>query len=378
MRPDLMDHFPPSRSGLSVAHHLRNRRSAGAAFCFLGLLQILGAEMLHGQSSPMWEQDREPLSTPLAFRSGGAAAAVFPRDVTLEPGFVASRDSDGINLLRSGIKVSLARSGPIQYGLQAARITASDQASSSSAEQVSAFAEARRTRLRLSGELGLLRTEADRPVDPTPVGALRLRWHSPESPWGGELRLRRTSLLASPSLIREPVTLEDARMRLDFPLGRSTSIRTSGRAGILTSSDAEENVRTGFSVGPVWRIGGGVESFVQYSQLGNRHPSQAGYFSPRSIQAVEFGTYAEFYPGDLTIILDAGLGPERITPHEGVRGGWKRASRVWGSVQMPILGALSIGVELDFYDTRLGAARSGEGEQWWQAGAATYLAWALP
>jgi hypothetical protein len=200
---------------------------------------------------------------------------------------------------------------------------------------------------------GIARLDADPPGQKAtshPLRRLRLRWTSPAEGPASELRLVQNPLIATPGLVAQPVELEEIKGSFDLPLTGSFRARARGQSGRLEAA-TDVNHRSGYQFGPVYRWRPAAEFGVSYNELAYEHPTAAGYFAPRRVQAIELGTYFEHDVGPLSFALDAGAGRQRIAKQGEATGDWIGTYRLWAWVSWTLQPGVSLELELEHYDS---------------------------
>lgn len=196
-----------------------------------------------------------------------------------------------------------------------------------------------------------------------PLLRLRARWRPEQGP-AAELRLHNEPVSATPLLLGAPVVLSEARGSVDLPLVGALYARGLARAGRLTAPETT-NQRFGYGGGGVLRLGGATEAGALYQRMQYAEDSDAGYFAPAAIEAVEVSGYTEYYGlWPLVLALDAGVGAERITDWEAPQGEWERAFRVWSLLSWTIRPGRELRLETEAYETRAGAALAPTAQGW--------------
>ncbi len=272
----------------------------------------------------------------------------------LRPYLGRSDDSDGNKISRWGLNGDWQFTERSRLGLHAERADVRDASTSRTADEFALIANWRPLAvLKLDGLAGIARLDAD-PLGQKashPLRRLRLRWTSPAEGPALELRFAQNPLIATPGLVAQPVELEEIKGSFDLPLTGSFRARARGQSGRLDAT-TDVNRRSGYQFGPVYRWRPSAEVGVFYSELGYQHPTAAGYFAPRRVQAVELGTYLEYerlWP--LSFALDAGAGQQRVARQGEAPGDWIGALRLWALVSWTLKPGVSLDLEVEHYDS---------------------------
>ena len=285
-------------------------------------------------------------------------------------------DSDGTRTRRLGVSGSLVGSGGLRAGLAAERAVVSDAADEVTVHEASLTTSWRaRERLRLAGTAGLAQaTAAPRAIGAVPVGWAAARWR-PRSRATADVRIARTLLDATPLLVRNRVVSEEASGRIQLRLGHGVSLRGDGRVASIAGA-RDWNRRDVVSGGVVVALGRAGELTGLVQRTGFVRRSRNGYFSPRTVQHVEVGSYSELaLPLGLTLVVDAGAGLQQIAPHGAPVGEWQRALRLWSQLTLPPWRGRELRLEVDHYDARVG--RAPDGGAWRSGSAALSVRWPL-
>jgi tetratricopeptide repeat protein len=274
---------------------------------------------------------------------------------SLRPFLGRSRDSDQNRTTRWGLQGEWQFTDRSRLGLQAERAEVRDPFAAGTADGFAVFAKWQPlSQVKLDGLAGVTRLAADQPGSKTtthPLRGLRLRWTGPGDGVAVELRGTQYPLIATPGLIAQPVELSEIKGALDVPLSGPFRARARGQSGSLDAA-TDDNHRSGYQFGPVYRWRPAAEIGVFYSELGYDHATAAGYFAPQRVQVAELGTYIE-YEGlwPLTFALDAGAGQQRIAKQDQPAGGWISTYRLWGLVSWTLKPGVSLELEVEHYDS---------------------------
>jgi tetratricopeptide (TPR) repeat protein len=315
----------------------------------------------------------EPADPEIAAAARRVAGTPAPR-WTVEPVSGATGDSDGNRSLRLGAVAQLTAADSLQIGLAAVRSSVRDGWSGAAAWDLRAAVTYRPLRrLAFEAAAGAMRVQPDASFDGMafaaarvePVAAARMRWRPEHGPTL-DLRLRHEPLAATPLLLASAVLVSEARATADLPVAGPLRIRGHGRLGSLREPDARTNRRTTWGAGAVLRAQSGAELSALYARTSYTEPSQAGYFAPARIDALDTGVYWEHYDWyPLTLALDAGGGIERITPHDGPAGAWQPALRLWSLASWRATDRAELRLELEAYRTQVAEVATSPGTWQW-------------
>jgi tetratricopeptide (TPR) repeat protein len=274
---------------------------------------------------------------------------------SLRPYLGRSDDSDDNRISRWGLEGDWQFTERSRLGLHVERADVSDPFTSGTADEFALIAKWQPLALlKLDGLAGTARLNADQPgqkATSRPLRRLRLRWRSPAEGPALELRVVQNPLIATPGLVAQPVELSEVKGRFELPLTGPFRAHARGQSGRLEAA-TEVNRRSGYQFGPVYRWQPAAEIGVSYGELAYEHPTAAGYFAPRRVQAVELGTYLEYerlWP--LAFALDAGVGRQRVARQGEASGDWTRTFRLWALASWTLKPGMSLDLELEHYDS---------------------------
>ncbi len=293
-------------------------------------------------------------------------AALAEAAPSLRPYLGSGRDSDDNRVTRGGLELLLPAGDRARMGVRAERADISDPSSSGTADTfalVGTWAPLHAVRIEAAGGVTRLRsptgTEDDRAA-----GRLRLRWRESHRSPGLDLQAQRRPLLATPGLLAAPVDLTEARGSIDVPMTSAFALRLGGQAARLEEPSAT-NSRAGGRIALVHRASPTWETQASASVLGYEQSSSAGYFAPRRIEALELGTYFEYYAfWPLTIAVDAGIGVQRVTPFAEPARAWQGALRAWTSFAWDLQPGVQLALEIDFENSLAATAATTTSEDW--------------
>ena len=302
--------------------------------------------------------------------------------LAIEPLGRLSGDSDGNRTLRTGVSAAFVVTDSMSFGGAVTRLEVSDDFTRVTGWEGTLFGEWRpRRALHVQARAGAVNIGRSEEGDESreAIWQARLRWRPEHGP-ALDLRARREPIASTPQLFGTPVVLTEARATVELPLMSVLSVRGMTRLGRLRDP-ADVNERTTWSAGPVLRFGA-VELNGSYARTRYARPSSAGYFAPRSIEAVDASVYLEHYGWwPLTVALDVGGGMERITAHAtvppraNVPGEWERALHAWSQVSWAFAARSELRLELDAYDTRVGEVVAVAPAGWRSGSVALSLSW---
>jgi tetratricopeptide (TPR) repeat protein len=330
--------------------------TAGALLAFdrSAALEPADGEIAWARAQALGERGAEG-----AARRAGTGPAV-------EPLVRVARDSDGNTVLWSHLALDAPVAEGLRVGLAGGWTQSVDGDVASSAREGALTLGWRPPgSLQLRAAAGLARTQAPEiGLDDATIPLLRLRarWRPADGP-AAELRLQHEPVTATPRLLGTPIVLSEARGSVDLPVRGPLHLRGLGRLGRLQARE-RANTRTSLGGGPVLRLGGG-ELGGFYHRTGYAGPTDAGYFAPQRVEALELAAYGEYYGAwPLTLALDVGVGTERITPWNAPAGGWEPAFRLWSQLARELRPGRELRLEAEAYDTRAGAALVPEAGGW--------------
>jgi|GEM_PF-1281979 len=293
-------------------------------------------------------------------------AALAEAATMLRPFGGSGRDSDDNRVTRAGLDLLVPAGSRARLGLRAERADIADPTTEGHADLLAIIGNwAPSHALRIEAAGGLTRlTPASGNADDRPVGRLRLRWRESQTSPAADVLVSRRPLLATPALLAAPVDLTEARASLDLPVSSAFALRLGGQTGRF-AEPAGSNSRSGGRIGLVHRASPVWETQASASVLGYDRPSSAGYFAPRRIEALELGTYVEYYAlWPLTLTIDAGVGSQRITPHGEPARGWQGTLRAYTSFAWDLQPGMQLALELDFENSLAATAATATSEDW--------------
>ncbi len=270
-----------------------------------------------------------------------------------------SADSDENRTLRAGLELDGKLTPRSRLGVHAEHARVSDPLSSGSADELALFGRWQPlAALRLDALAGTARLSPDQgSASNHALRRARLRWKSPSDGPALELRVVQNPLVATPGLIAEPVELTETKGTFELPLDGPWRARARGQSGRLDADataarDRDVNHRTGYQLGPVYRVLPSAEINASYGELAYEHAAAVGYFAPKRVQTVEVGTYVE-YEGlaPLAFALDAGVGRQHVEKFGVPSGGWTGTVRLWGLASWAVKPGVSLDLELEHYDS---------------------------
>jgi hypothetical protein len=187
-----------------------------------------------------------------------------------------------------------------------------------------------------------------------PTGQVRVRWRGPAQGPAIDVRVGRSLLDATPLLVRNRVTRDEAAVQLELPLANVVRLRGIGRAARIDAS-GETNERSLVGGALVRPLTGWGEIALGGQRIAFTGPTTRGYFAPEHAELAELSSYLERESdGGVTLALDLGAGAQRVAPFgEAVRD-WQPALRAWTQLEVPVGVARSIRAELDLYDGGVG------------------------
>lgn len=352
---------------------------------------------LAAQQRKAGQFDEQAASLERARSAGGPGAkpAAVTREIeraqragqgTIEPRVSGSRDSDGLTTTGVGITVTSPLLGRTRLSAFTSAGSAGDGASSRASQDVAVGVEYRplaQLRLQLAGGV----TRADRalidsmyvpapapspgpgrrpvpvgqpPASGTssfasfPVGNARLSWRKPGDAIAVDVRASRQLLDASPYLVAQGVLRDEASLSLDLRLLGPLRMRGFGKFGSIHNAD-ESNGRQILGGALAW-VPGAYELSLRAQTMRYDTATVLAYFSPRSVQTAELGTYFERETDrGITIAMDLGGGGQRVQEWSSPVSGWSPTFHGWTQVVVPLNDALALGTEIEAYDSRVGS-----------------------
>ncbi|HEU5173999.1 MAG TPA: tetratricopeptide repeat protein [Gemmatimonadaceae bacterium] len=190
-------------------------------------------------------------------------------------------------------------------------------------------------------------------ADVIPVGRVRVVWRTP---WGRlrvDARASRQLLDASPYLVAQAVTRDEAGAEVDLRVVGPLHLRAFGRAGQVGNVDERNERRL---------VGGAIaiapatyELSLRGQELSYGGPTALAYFAPRYVRTMELTGYTEREIGDASLALDAGAGMQQVAAWTAFPSDWSPAVRAWAQLVKPLTPRVSLGLEAEMYDARVGA-----------------------
>lgn len=353
---------------------------------------------LAAQQRKAGQFDAEVASLERARAAGGGAVkpAAVTRELerahragqaTIEPRVSGSRDSDGLTTTGVGITVTSPLLGRTRLSAFTSVGSAGDGASARASQDVTLGIEYRplaQLRLQLAGGVARAdRSLVDSTVTPTPsptpgpgrgqpvpigrptgsgtssyesfpIGNARLAWRKPGDAIAVDVRASRQLLDASPYLVAQGVLRDEASLSLDLRLLGALRVRGFGKFGNVHNAD-ESNGRQILGGALAW-VPGAYEISLRGQTMRYDTATVLAYFSPRSVQTAELGTYFERETDrGITIAMDLGGGGQRVQEWSSPVSGWSPTFHGWTQVVVPLNAALALGTEIEAYDSRVGS-----------------------
>ena len=169
-----------------------------------------------------------------------------------------------------------------------------------------------------------------------------------------DARASRQLLDASPYLVAQGVLRDEASLSLDLRLLGPMRVRGFGKFGNVHNAD-ESNGRQILGGALAW-VPGAYEVSLRAQTMRYDTATVLAYFSPRSVQTAELGTYFERETdGGITIAMDLGGGGQRVQEWSSPVSGWSPTFHGWTQVVVPLNDALALGTEIEAYDSRVGS-----------------------
>ena len=186
-----------------------------------------------------------------------------------------------------------------------------------------------------------------------PVGRARLVWRVPGDALAIDARAGRQLLDASPFLVAQGVLRDEANVSLDARLAGPIRVRAFGRVGSLHNS-VESNGRQVIG-GALAYAPGAYEVTLRAQSMQYDHATTLAYFAPRHVRSAEVTSYLERETdGGTTFSLDLGAGGQQVADWTTAASTWSPAFRGWAQLVMPLSAAVSVGTEVEAYDSRVG------------------------
>jgi hypothetical protein len=299
-----------------------------------------------------------------------------PGHVSIEPSSRVIRDSDGTGTWRLGLNVAVPVLRDVRLSAAGSRLSLRDAWGVEAAGwEGSAAAEWRQGEsLGLFGSAGAVQVSGTgTPMTITPTLHVRARATS-ESGLLGDVRIRREPLAATPHLLLQPVIVAEATGLVQVPVTGPWHARAVGRLGRFDAPD-HVNHRTSLGGGPVYRFRGGPELAMTWRRTTFADSTDAGYFAPARVDGVDLGIYHEHYRWrPLSIVVDAGLGVQRLADFAGSMGEWGPALRLWSQVIWPVAPGTALKLELEAYESQMSDIVAPANGAWRWGSATLYLA----
>jgi tetratricopeptide (TPR) repeat protein len=267
-----------------------------------------------------------------------------------EPSFSFSRDSDGNTRVRNVLGSDFAIGRNARIGLTAGRTRVSDAAGSQVLQDAMFTVRTRqRSMVQFDGAAGVVRTAGEI----TPTGRMRLRAGTASSAARLDMRFNRTLLDATPLLAANRIVRSEVTFRPDVTIAPGFRLRGTGGSGWISGA-GEQNKRYIVGGGAAWNLTPSIELSSTLTQVQYQRPSQAGYFAPSRIHAIDIGSYMEFETERTLVALDFGGGAERFREHGAAFGKWRPALRGYGLVAFRLQPGRELRLEFDGYNTQAG------------------------
>ena len=204
-----------------------------------------------------------------------------------------------------------------------------------------------------TGAIGRPATPGMSTAEVIPVGRARIVWRTPGERLRVDARASRQLLDASPYLVAQAVTREEAGAEVDLRVVGPVRVRAFGRTGQVGNAD-ERNERR-LVGGAIAIVPAGYELSLRGQELSYGGPTSLAYFAPRYVRTMELTGYTEREIGDASLALDAGAGMQQVAAWTAFPSDWSPTARAWAQLVKPLTPRVSLGVEAEMYDARVGA-----------------------
>lgn len=204
-----------------------------------------------------------------------------------------------------------------------------------------------------TGAIGRPATPGVSTAEVIPVGRARVVWRTPGGRLRVDARASRQLLDASPYLVAQAVTREEAGAEVDLRVVGPLRMRAFGRTGQVGNADERNERRL---VGAAIAFApAGYELSLRGQELSYGGPTALAYFAPRYVRTMELTGYTERELGDASLALDAGAGLQQVAAWTAFPSDWSPTVRAWAQLVKPLTPRVSLGVEAEMYDARVGA-----------------------
>ncbi len=286
----------------------------------------------------------------------------------LKPFYGRSTDSDDNEENRWGLRADWQLGKRARWGLHLERADVESPFASATADELALTArwQPRRT-IDIDALGGIARLDAGALAADTTehtLVRLRARWRSPTAGPQAELRVSRYPLAATPGLIAQPVELDEQKLTVEFPLSGPYRLRLHGHRADLESA-LDVNERSGSQLALVYRWKPAVEFHTTLSQLEYDNPTSAGYFAPRRVEAIEVGTYFEYWDlWPFSIAVDAGAGLQRVGRFGQPLSDESGTFRLWTLLSWALKPGMNLDLEIEHEDSDISATAVSPSSDW--------------
>lgn len=190
-------------------------------------------------------------------------------------------------------------------------------------------------------------------VETIPVGRARLVWRVPGDRVRLDARASRTLLDASPYLVAQGVTRAEIGAEVDVRAVGPLHVRAFGRTGSVGNEEERNGRRI---VGGALAIAPrGYDLSLRGQELSYTAPTELAYFAPRYVRTMELTAYTEREIEDVLLVFDLGAGMQRVAAWTDFPSDWSPALRGWAQLVTPLASRVSLVLEAEGYDSRVGA-----------------------
>jgi hypothetical protein len=283
--------------------------------------------------------------------------------VRLEPGALVTSDSEGNVRRQLQVSTDFLVGPTFHLGASAShrRIwnRSSGPSTSSSIRDLLVSSGWRMSRpIDVSGEAGIAEARASgdggdaiTPARSTLVGKVLIRLVPVANAGKIDVQVNRAIYDLSPLLVSKRVIRNALAAQPDFAFESGWRLRGSAELGSMTTAGERNGRRyTAYTVGH--RIAHSSEAYSTYSELRFSRPSQAGYYSPDLVQALEGGWKTDVETTAFWLSMDVGIGAGRARDHGSRLGPWGRSLHAGFWSGWTFAARRELRVALDYYSNQ--------------------------
>lgn len=307
-------------------------------------------------------------------RLEGVLAETAP---ALQPYYGISKDSDDNDRTRVGLNADSPLSRRSRWGVHYQKIEVENPSMSAAADELALSVNwwPRHT-FRLGALAGVSRLDGEVPGQKsTDHSLLRLNalWRRPADGPQVALTVTRRPLTSTPGLVAEPVEIEEYKATFEVPVSGPYRFRVQGDVAEF-ESNIDTNERSSYQLGLVYRWRPAVQFNTTFRHLAFDAPTSAGYFAPRRVEAIEIGTYFEYWDlWPFSLAVDAGLGLQRVERFGEPFSDVSPTFRLWTMLSWALKPGVNLDLEIEHENSEISATVVSPTANWKYTSIVLYL-----